>query len=671
MIVRDTETFHRMCRELVELEEVTLDCETNGLRPWGGSRLCGIGFCFPDERTFYLPFRHKEYPDDFGLLALLADPNYNLPLDLLPELWDALRRVPKLVGHNIKFDLAFLAQDGYEVPWGQELEDTLFGARIWYEEPEPDMSLEGVTYALFGDDQSAWKRQFKDYLAVRKIKDYSLAEVPVIAEYCESDCRSTYRAAVEFRRHAAETDQTATYDMERRLLSTVWRVERGGLKLDRDYIAWAIGECEAAKAEIEALIVGLAGEMFNPWSGQQVTAAMHVVGQHPVSFTAPSATFPKGQPQWSDAVLQTIKGTNPLAKLILDWRTVDKMLSTFFIPYSQLESAEVHPTFKSWGAVTGRFSCSDPNLQQLSRPVDWRDEGFTCEWFDVQVRAMFVAPPGFRLVLIDYSQMEMIGFADYIEDEKLRAILNEAPIDFHTLVAKLIWNLTGEEDNFKKFRSRAKAISLGLVYMMGVERLAESLGVSEDEARALRRQYFQNFPTANNFINRVRATVQERGYVFNRFKRRYYLPAEWDYKAINYLVQGTCADIIKQAMIRIDDLLRGMRSRLAFQMHDEFGFYIHESEWEVLRDVIAIMEDVPIKTRMFVDVSLGAPNWAVKLSVCKACLGVKEKGHVCGDTPAPPPETSQDFRSGRTGRKLPSAGCGERPLKRSRTYVTD
>ena len=649
MIINDVDSFKKFCSDLREVPEVTIDTETNGLKPWADSRMCGIGFCFPDESTYYLPFRHKEFSDGMDLLAMLANPNYNLPLDLLPELWDALRTVPRLIGHNIKFDLAVMYQDGYDVSREQEIEDTLPGARICYEDPEPDMSLEGITRSFFGIDESEWKGKFKKYLSDRKIKDYSLAEIPVIAEYCEGDCKSTYRARNHFKKHAEETDQGFIYNIEKRLMSVVWGMEKHGLALDQDYIRWAIEQCNKAREEIMGKIAEIVGYRFNVWSNQQLTEAMNSQGIRSPSFT------PTGLSQWTDDVLQ--KMTEPLAKLILDWRTVDKMLNTFFIPYSELESALVHPTFKSWGAVTGRFSCSDPNLQQLSRPIDWKDTGFTCEWFDVQVRRMFTAPEGFRLVLIDYSQMEMIGFADYIEDSKLRAILNEAPIDFHSLVAKLIWNLSGEEPTFKKWRSRAKAISLGLVYMMGIDKLARSLDLTEDEARALKKKYFQNFPTANNFINGVVDIVERRGYVFNRFKRRYYLKDQF-YKAINYLVQGTCADIIKQAMIRIDDLLWGMQSRLAFQMHDEFGFYIHESEWEVLREIVRIMEDVPIKTKMFVEVSEGIPSWADKKEVCKTCLGYKEKGHLCESSYHLEETTSADFVDKKTGRKLGPAKKG-------------
>lgn len=668
MIVRTVKDFDAFLPKLAEQFEVIIDTETTGLDIWGKDRMCGIGFCFEDESTYYLPYRHKEFPPEMALFQFIADPEYNLPLETLPRLWEALGQVSRICGHNIKFDLAALSHDGYVVPALQEIEETLCGARIYFPDHQPDMTLEGITRQVLGEDVAEWKQKFVDYLEKRKIKNhYDYAEIPVVAEYCMGDVRYTKAARDTFRQHAVDTNQWEVYSNERELMSVLWEIECGGLQLDKEYIDWAVQQCTKACDELMGSMLDMLGDVedlegaFNPWSNPQLTLAFDHFRVKPLCwnydkkrhFTPPPEDCKKWSVSWADEALARI--THPFAKLVLDWRAVDKMMNTFFLPYQALADYVAHPTFKSWGAVTGRFSCSNPNLQQVSRPVDWKDEGFTLEWFDVQVRKMFIAPEGFKLVLMDYSQMEMIGFADYLDDENLRARLNAEPTDFHALVATMIFKVDEFVAEFKKLRSRAKAISLGLVYMMGIKKLAKSINVTEDEATEFRSIYFRQFPTANDFIWNVVNTAKTRGYVFNRFGRRYYLDDEhFAYKMINYLVQGTCADIIKLAMIRLRKMLMSYKSRLAFQMHDEFGFYIHETEWHLIKDCIEIMEDVPIKTKMFVEVSVAANSWAEKKQICKECLEIAEKGHSCGDPIHIEQESAQDFIDPTTGFKLPS-----------------
>lgn len=913
MIIRTKQQLSEFLAELEEQSEVVVDTETTGLKVWSEDRLCGIGFAFTDGRSFYLPYRHKEFAPGMDLLAMLADPEYNLPLESLELVWEALAKVPRLIGHNIKFDLAALYQDGYRSPVDQEIEDTLPGARIYFPEKTPDMSLEGITKRVLGKDLSKWKQSFKDYLEDRKIKNhYDRAEIPIIAEYCEKDCLYTYEARTAFVKHAEETDQIRTYDMERDLMRVLWEIEEQGLMLDKEYISFAIQECRRATAELMEMMEEYTGPDFNPWSNQQISSVAAGLGIPIRSRT------PTGQPQWTDAVLQNTD--HPLAKLILDWRAVDKMVSTFFQPYLDFGSDHVHPSFKSWGAVTGRFSCvigstpiecprdlekyplgipikelkpgqwiysytrdrklclrrvrdvwiagkkktikiklsgnlredqtleitpdhlvridsgawiyagdlkvgqriismprrsfnedyshlkgkverfgrevkyaakniehrwiyteinqianlstkmivhhkdhkaknnspenleallirdhishhkkgistgaqrkkrswdavnnlgvahfrdakyysvvsieegdiqevwdlsvepredqedtqcffasgvlvhncSDPNLQQVSRPVDWKDEGFTLPWFDIQVRRMFIAPQGYRLVLMDYSQMEMVGFSDYLNDEKLRARLNAGQVDFHSLVACLIFNTTEDDPEFKKKRKFSKSISLGLVYGMGIDKLANSLGVSEDEAKHYKQIYFRQFPKAPDFINKVYRRVEEVGYVFNQFGRRYELEVDYAYKGVNYLVQGTCADLIKMAMIRIRKMLldRGFKSRIAFQMHDEFGFYVKEEEWfDVVPLLQAEMEKQVLKTKLFVDISVADPSWGDKSSVCKKCYQVHDSKE-CGEIfIEPEPSTSKDFIDQTTGAKLDAYEPSKTKRKRDR-----
>lgn len=628
MIIRKRSQFDELCQAVVEQQNVIVDTETTGLRVWYGDRLCGVGVALDLGRFYYLPFRHKVFNDSMTLLKLLEDSytDYNLPMGWIGDLWHALQQVPKLTGHNIKFDLAVMAQDGYVVPPDQEIEETMCGARLYLPERvggKGGMSLEALTYELLGQDQSEWKAKFKAYLKGRKIeKHYDQAQVEVMAEYNGGDVINTMRVRDRLKAYAEETEQLDVYETEQRVIRVLWDMERDGMFVDQGYIQWAIGECSAARDHIMSYMYQYAGREFNPWSNDDVTNAMVECGIRPWRMTE------AGNPSWDEVALQKID--HPLAPMILNWRHVDKMINTYFEPYSHVEGGWVHCNFKSWVPITGRMSCEDPNLQQVQRLTEWEIEGLPD--FDVQVRRMFTPPPGFRLVCMDYKQMEMVGFSDYLEDQKLRARLNSEDIDFHNFVTTMIFKMDESHPKFKQQRQIAKAISLGLVYGMGVEKLARAIDESEDVARAYRRKYFEAFPTAPSFIDRVFRTVEERGFVFNRFGRRYYLHPQLAYKAINYLVQGTCADIIKRVMIEIRNTCKagGYRSRLAAQMHDEFILYIAEDEFkEVVPKVQELMEHPYLKTRMPVDISVGQPSWGDKVKLCKACFEVKLEDHIC------------------------------------------
>lgn len=661
MIVSTVKQFEKFIKLLAQQQEVGFDTETTGLNVWGEDRMCGIGFSFRDGTKYYLPFRHKLFDDHMTLLKLMEDmfEDYNLPLDLLPQLWSAMVQIPCLIGHNIKFDLAVISRDGYVVPTHQIIEETLIGARLYFPDKHPDMSLENVTKEMQGTDESAWKAEFKKYLHDRGIENhYDRAEIPVIAEYCESDCANTVANRDKLCEFARTTSQWELYETELHVIKILWDMERVGLRVDKKYLADNLPYLREVVEGLHQKLFEITGEKFNPNSSTDVNVQMNKLGIKSRSHTA------KGAPQWNEEVLK--KTDHPIAPLILAARAVEKLVDTYFVPYLALDGNDVHCTFKSWGTVTGRLSCVNPNLQQVSRNVDYPEDlpalHAAFPEFDVQVRKMFVPPDGFKMVCMDFSQMEMLVYSDYLEDEALRAKLRTGTVDFHSLVAKMIWKVDEEHPKWKAYRIAAKCISLGLVYGMGLAKLAGILGVTEDVARKYREEYFKAFPTAPAFQYKVKQTIEQRGFVFNRFGRRYYLPPEKSYAAINYLVQGSSADIIKLAMIRIDRLLKGrntfvkpdmveregtkifeakhhelvdrlghpIRSRLALQMHDEFDSYIAEDEFDIIVPAMhEAMEYQEIQTFLPVDISMAAPNWSEKVNICRDCYKIKEKTHVC------------------------------------------
>lgn len=641
MIVDTPEIFEKVMDSLRGQTDCVLDIETSGLDLWGKAELCGVGLEFGGS-AYYLPFRHQGFnaatqPLFAEFLSDQLDVK-NLPLELMEDLWDTLATVQTVIGHNIKFDMTGLVKDGYVPPIDQEFEDTLCGARLYFAGDEDRLSLDNCSRVLLKRDDTEWKRKFKDYLAGRGILNaYHQAEIPIIAEYCEMDCSSTRLIRDKLIEHANKTGQSFIYNQEKKVIRTFFDMEVGGLRIDREYIKNAIERCTEACSALMAEMVKYAGREFNPGAAADVSKVMRSLG---ISTTVKTAT---GLDSWSEASLIAVSGYTVVAQMILDWRAINKMVTTFFAPYLERETDWIHPNFKSWVPKTGRVSVDNPNLQQVSRPVDWEKDHpelwKLCPGFDLQVRKMFITPEGFKFTCWDYSQMEMLVYAAYLEDPKLTAKLNAGGIDFHSLVANMIWGVDQNSPDFKAYRSKAKAISLGLVYMMGKETLANSLGCDVQSALKFREEYFKVFPKAADFIwavrkkirDGVRSSAENLGTVSNRFGRQYQLPEEHDYKAINYLVQGSSADLVKRAMVRLRDeyLKRGFKSRLAFQMHDEFGFYIHEDEWNEAAPIIPkIMEDNPeFSVFLPVDGSLCLPDWATKKKLCKDCFRLQEE---CG-----------------------------------------
>lgn len=622
-IINEKFEYEQLVSAMKKEQSIVIDTETDGLDCWGSSKLCGIGVYLPTQDiAAYLPFRQKIFSESQTLFqATMADEEkkYNLPPSYLKKFLKEIRRVPLLIGHNIKFDLAILRQDNFELAPDQRIEDTMSIARLYITTKGESLSLENLCKKILSD--SDWKGDIKSYMKERKIKTYDLIPKEIVGDYCMNDCINTYQIYKFLRKHAEETDQWGLVESENKLLRVVWDIEEKGFNLDKSYIKDTIDYLTEVKQDLEHRITLEAGEIFDPWSNQQISAIFNKL-----NIKSPLKT-PKGAESWKDEALKLIE--HKLGKLILNWREIDKLLNTFFVPYQNIAGDKVHPSLSPWGAITGRFTCYNPNIQQVPRNAEWDIEGQPD--FDIQVRKMFIPPKGYYLYCMDFAQMEMLVFSDYLNDKELRERLNAGGIDFHSLVAKMIWKVDESHPRWKYYRIAAKSISLGLVYGMGINKLAGKIDCSVEQAQEYKNEYFKAFPNAPVFMSKVKRLIETRGYVFNRFGRRYYVPVDRSYAGVNYLVQGTSADLIKSAMIRIYDRLNSpdIKSRLCMQMHDEFDFYIHEDELYLVPELHAIMEDTILATKLPVDISRTKTNWSEKVNICKKCYGEKKDPHEC------------------------------------------
>jgi len=573
---------------------VAVDTETTSL-DYMRAQLVGISLSTAPGEAAYIPFAH----DYMGAPEQLK-PEFVLD-SLKPYLEDpALTKV----GQNLKYDMSVLAQHGI----------TLRGIAF-------DTMLE--SYVL----DSVASRHDMDSLALNYLNEETIKfadvagkgaaqitfnQVPLeqAAPYAAEDADITLRLhQVLWPRVAGEAALKKVFEeIELPLVPVLSRIERTGALVDDTLLFQQSQELSERLAELETQAWDLAGQQFNLASPKQLGEILFEKLQIPVlKKTA------KGAPSTKEEVLQELALDYPLPKVLLEHRGLAKLKSTYTDKLPTMinpVTGRIHTSYHQAGTATGRLSSSDPNLQNIPvRTAEGR-----------RVRQAFIAAPGSKLVAADYSQIELRIMAHLSQDPSLLAAFS-AGQDIHRATAAEVFGVETDAVTSDQRRS-AKAINFGLIYGMSAFGLARQLGIGRKQAAEYIELYFTRYPGVQNYMNNIRYSAAEKGYVETFFGRRLYLPEinsrngmrrqAAERTAINAPMQGTAADIIKLAMISVQSWLEfsALNSKIIMQVHDELVLEVPESELDVIKQGLCErMENAAeLLVPLVVDVGVGN-NW--------------------------------------------------------------
>ena len=586
--------FATWLNKLEHAELFAFDTETTSL-DYSKAKIVGVSFAVEAGKAAYLPLAH-DYLD--------APAQLNRE-DVLARLKPLLENPAKAkLGQNLKYDAHVLANHGI----------TLRGIKH-------DTMLE--SYVL---NSTATKHNMDDlaktYLGLNTIhyedvtgkgvKQINFSEVDIekATAYAAEDADITLRLHQVLSEKLAESPALLQLynDLEIPLVSVLQRIEANGVLIDSDLLAQQSLELANHIISLEQHAHDVAGHTFNLGSPKQIQDIFYNQLKLPVLKKTPT-----GQPSTDESVLQDLADQGyPLPKIILDYRSLNKLKSTYTDKLPQQidnRTGRVHTSYHQAVAATGRLSSSDPNLQNI--PIR-SEEGR-------KIRQAFIAPQGYKILAADYSQIELRIMAHLSNDAGLITAFSTGQ-DVHRATAAEVFNVAPDQVT-NDLRRSAKAINFGLIYGMSAFGLANQLGLSRSQAQNYIDLYFTRYPEVKNYMDNIRELARQQGYVETLFGRRLYLPEinsrnanlrqYAERTAINAPMQGTAADIIKRAMLAVDAWLQTeSRVKLIMQVHDELVFEVPETEIEtytaeIKRIMCAAAE---LNVPLIVDVGVG-DNW--------------------------------------------------------------
>jgi len=589
-IVRTPERLDAFITRAHERGVIAIAVETTSLDPMQAT-LCGFSLALGPDEACYVPLAHRQSGNGgadnlFGGDRAEGQIQESAALAAMKPLLED-RAVLK-VGENLKFAWLVFAQRGIEMA-GED--DTMLMSYA-LDAGRSDHSLEALSQRYLGHttiDFAALTGSGKSKLS------FDCVAIDKAADFAAEEADVTFRLwGVLKPRLTAEHMNTVYETLERPLISVLARMERRGISTDRQVLSRLSGEFAQRELALVDEIQKLAGEPINPGSPKQIGDILF--GKLGLSGGTKTKTG-----QWSTGARtleELAEQGHVLPQKILDWRQISKLRSTYTdaLPgYVNPQTHRLHTTYALAATPTGRLSSSEPNLQNI--PIR-TEEGR-------KIRRAFVAAPGHKLASADYSQIELRLLAEIADIPQLRKAFLEG-LDIHAMTASEMFGVP-VKDMPGEIRRRAKAINFGIIYGISAFGLANQLGIAREEAAAYIKKYFERFPGIRDYMEETKAFCKQNGYVLTLFGRKCHYPdikssnasirAFNERASINARLQGTAADIIRRAMVRMDAALEKakLNAQMLLQVHDELVFEVPDDEVATTLPVVKkVMEEAPM-----------------------------------------------------------------------------
>lgn len=591
-----TETaFNDFFKILSEQTELIIDTETTGL-DYMQARLVGLSFAFPAvaDQAYYIPLRH-----DYENVAKQLDAT-----KVLSRLKPILENpAVKKIGHHIKYDAHILQHENIHL--NGIFFDTLLAAFYFNIDGRLDL------------DSLALKYLNKHCISFESIagkgvkqKTFNQIDIQIASEYAAEDAAVTKQLYQYFLKKidVEPAIKHLFYDMEMPLVSILTAMEHTGVLLDQSLLKTQSEVLAELIEKLEEKAFVLVGEKFNLNSPKQLQHILFEKLQLPISKKTPT-----GQAATAESVLQALATDYPLPAIILEFRSYSKLKSTYTDKLPLLinkKTGRLHTAYHQVGTYTGRFSSTDPNLQNIPIKTE----------IGRKIRQAFIAPPSYQLLSADYSQIELRLMAHFSADPQLCKAFHNG-VDIHLATAAELFKIPLEKVTTSQRRD-AKTVNFALLYGMSAFGLAKQLQLSNQAAQAYIDTYFERYPGVKNFITRIKQEAKENAYITTLGGRKLYLPninaknpilrQAAERAAINAPMQASAAELIKKAMCEIDKTLhkKNLDAKMILQVHDELVFEVHYTAAAALSEIVRdkMTSVLQLQVPLLVDIGIGN-NW--------------------------------------------------------------
>lgn len=585
-IIDSNDALEGLVAILNEADLIAFDTETTSTDPMQAD-LVGISLAVQPGHGYYIPVGHVEGEQlsKDSVFQALKGPLTN------PDIGKA--------GHNLKYDYLILKRAGLQV--APLTFDTMIAE--WLINPASrNLGLKNLAWVRLGYEMTQIEALIGKGRGQKTMDQVPISEV---AQYAAADAAICLRLIPELKDDLRKQDSESLFQtMEMPLITVLAAMEEAGIKLDSEFFEEFSHQLEEKLGEIETKIHEAVGYNFNLNSTQQLSEALfEKLALEPPDRARKTAS---GFYSTAAAVLEAMKGQHPVIEWVLEYRELEKLRSTYVdsLPHQiNPETGRVHTSFNQTGTVTGRIASSDPNLQNIPTRTE----------IGRRVRNGFIAPSGFQLLAVDYSQIELRIVAHMAEDKAMLEAFR-AGQDIHATTAAAVHGVD-LDDVTPEMRRHAKAINFGLIYGMSAYGLTNATDLTLAEAENFIETYFKKFPGVKSYLDGIRETAAEQGYVETLLGRRRYFPnlergagynvrQREEREAINAPIQGSAADIIKLAMLRLPEAIENadLKASMLLQVHDELIFEVPEDELvETASLVQKVMEnafeiDIPLST---------------------------------------------------------------------------